>query len=134
MDKLAEQLKQDAGQIEARIGEELDRRIEASLNAIDQERPDAPRTAARPASFWWASSLTGVAAAIAIIVILNSLRPADPTPDVPPTVAANDAWEVPTIHLKTESAMLTEPLRQELENLQSDLKKAEEKVKQDMGL
>ncbi len=30
--------------------------------------------------------------------------------------------------------MLTAPLQQELEDLQSDLKKAEEKVKRDIGL
>jgi hypothetical protein len=30
--------------------------------------------------------------------------------------------------------MLTRPLQQELEDLQSDIKKAEEKVKRDVGL
>lgn len=133
MDKLAEQLKQDAGQIEARVGEELDRRIVASLHAVEQERPEAARPAARPASFWWASSLTGIAAAIVVIVVLNSLESSAPPANTgSPTVAATH--DIPSIQLKTESAMLTEPLRQELEHLQSDLKKAEEKVKQDMGL
>lgn len=133
MDKLAEQLKQDAGRIEARVSDELDRRIEASLHAIEPERPATPRPMARPASFWWASSLTGIAAAIAVIAVLNSLQTTQPVNNTPPPSVAN-TFEVPTIELKTESAMLTEPLRQELEHLQSDLKKAEEKVKQDMGL
>ncbi len=133
MDKLAEQLKQDAGRIDARVSDELDRRIEASLHAIEQERPSTPQPARRPASFWWASSLTGIAAAIAVIAILNALQPSVPVNNTPPPSTAN-IYEVPTIQLKTESAMLTEPLRQELEDLQSDLKKAEEKVKQDMGL
>ena len=133
MDKLAEQLKRDAGQIEARVSDELDRRIEASLRAAEQAQPVAPQRESRPASFWWASSLTGIAAATAVIVILNSLQPSEPVNNTPPPSLAN-TYDVPTIQLRTESAMLTEPLRQELENLQSDLKKAEEKVKQDMGL
>ena len=133
MDKLAEQLKQDAGRIDAPVSEELERRIEASLHAIEQERPDSPRPAPRPASFWWASSLTGIAAAIAVIAILNSLEPSDSTSGTEPT-AVVDNWEPPIIDLKTQPAMLTKPLRQELEDLQSDLKKAEEKVKEDMGL
>ena len=133
MDKLARQLKQDAGRIDARVSEELDRRIEASLHAADQIKPEAPRPKARPASFWWASSLTGIAAAIAVIAILNALQTPTPSNSAPPPQVA-EVYEVPTIQLKTESAMLTEPLRQELENLQSDLKRAEEKVKEDMGL
>lgn len=132
MDKLANQLKQDAGRIDARISDELERRIEASLQAIEPEKSAKSRPEGRPASFWWASGLTGITAAIAVIAILNSLDSA-PVNETPPPSLVN-SYEVPTIRLRTESAMLTEPLRQELENLQSDLKKAEEKVKQDMGL
>jgi hypothetical protein len=40
----------------------------------------------------------------------------------------------PVIDWKTESAMLTQPLQRELEDLRADIKKAEEKVKQDIGL
>ena len=36
--------------------------------------------------------------------------------------------------LNAETAMLTAPLQEELDKLQSDLKKAEEKVKRDIGL
>lgn len=132
MDKLAEQLKKDAALIDARVSDELDRRIEASLHATELERPSPSRPEARPASFWWASSLTGIAAAMVVIVILNSMDGTEPV-ETPPQSIAN-TFEVPRVQLKTESAMLTEPLRQELEDLQSDLKKAEEKVKQDMGL
>ena len=43
--------------------------------------------------------------------------------------------EVPAmIDLNMEAAMLTAPMQQELEALQSDLKKAEERVKRDIGL
>jgi hypothetical protein len=41
---------------------------------------------------------------------------------------------MPTIDWKAESAMLTRPLQRELEDLQADLKKAEEKVKKEIGL
>jgi len=41
---------------------------------------------------------------------------------------------MPSIDLNAETAMLTGPLQQELDRLQSDLKKAEEKVKQEIGL
>ena len=40
----------------------------------------------------------------------------------------------PPIDLNLEAAMLTAPLEAELEALQSDLKKAEEKVRRDIGL
>jgi hypothetical protein len=94
-----------------------------------------PVKQARPASFWWASSLTGVAAAMVVIVIINSQS----QPKVEPVAQIAGTSPVPqvvtpTIDWKTESAMLTRPLQQELEDLQSDLKKAEEKVKRDIGL
>ena len=40
----------------------------------------------------------------------------------------------PPIELNMEAAKLTAPLQQELDALQSDLKKAEEKVRRDIGL
>ena len=49
-----------------------------------------------------------------------------------PTIVAADP--MPLLHLDTEAVKLTEPLQQELEDLQSDLKKAEEKVRRDIGL
>ena len=44
------------------------------------------------------------------------------------------AEESPVLFLEAENVRLTAPLRQELEDLQSDLKKAEEKVRRDIGL
>ncbi len=142
MDKLAEQLKADAERIDVQVSDELDNRIRASLHGTVQERPEPVRAPGRPALFWWASSLTGAAAALAVIAIINShsqpQAPADTTPVAATpdsvTVAITPMPDVPIVDWKTESAMLTEPLRQELENLQSDLKKAEEKVKRDIGL
>jgi len=130
MDKLARQLHDDAQRIDVSVSDELDRRIEASLRAVtpEVEKP-RPIPAARPALFWWASSITGVAAAVAVIAIANWQAPEQPAPS-PVNVAAT----IPVIDLKAETAMLTGPLQQELDRLQSDLKKAEEKVKRDIGL
>jgi hypothetical protein len=41
---------------------------------------------------------------------------------------------IPAIELKAETAMLTGPLQQELDRLESDLRKAEARVKRDIGL
>ena len=128
MDKLAQRLRDDADNINVTISDELDRRIEASLHAVTPvEEKQAPR--ARPPLFWLASTLTGVAAALAVIAIVN-LQEGEETMIEPVTVADT----VPAFDLNVEAAMLTAPLEQELENLQSDLKKAEEKVKRDIGL
>ena len=104
--------------------------MEASLRAVTPEIEDSrPATVARPPLFWWASTITGVAAAVAVIAIANWRAPDQPLP--PPV---NIAAAIPAIELKTETAMLTGPLQQELDRLQSDLKKAEEKVKREIGL
>ena len=53
MDKLAEQLKDDAAQIDAQISDEFDRRMTASLQSVRPEMPDTPRVRQRPAAFWY---------------------------------------------------------------------------------
>ena len=52
------------------ITPELDDRIRASLHSATQETADVPDKR-QPASFWWASSLTGVAATLVIVAIIN---------------------------------------------------------------
>ena len=128
MDKLARQLRDDAERINVSVSDELDQRIQASLRAVT---PATERQAplARPPLFWLASTLTGAAAALAIIAVVNMQETEQPA--VP---AATVADLQPSIELNMEAAMLTAPLQQELEALQSDLKKAEEKVKRDIGL
>jgi len=135
MDKLAKQLKADAALIDVQISDELDRRITASLHGTVLETHEAPQAQQRPALFWWASSLTGVAAALVVIAIVNSRSQVDqPPPAQMAEMSPVTEAVMPTIDWKTESAMLTEPLQRELEDLQSDIKKAEEKVKRDIGL
>jgi len=131
MDKLANRLRHDAENIEATVSDELDRRIRASIAGMTPAT-DQPASAppAHPAGFWWASSLTGIAAAVAVIAIVNSQQDA-PVPEATP---ANIFAAVPTIDLKTETAMMTSPLQQELDALQSDIKKAEKRVRKEIGL
>ena len=131
MDKLASRLRHDADNIDAKVSDELDRRIRASLNGVtpltDQQATTPP---ARPVGFWWASSLTGIAAAVAVIAIVNSQQDAP----VSQATTANIFAAVPTIDLKTETAMMTSPLQQELDALQSDIRKAERRVREEIGL
>ena len=131
MDKLAKRLRDDAARIDVNVSDELDRRIEASLLAVTPELADQrPVTPARPPMFWWASTITGIAAAVAVIAIMNWQAPQQPAADVPLNIVA----VVPEIDLKAEAAVLTNPLRKELDDLESDLKKAEEKVRREIGL
>ncbi len=130
MDKLAKRLRHDAENIDAKVSDELDRRIRASLNGVtpatDRQASTPP---ARPAGFWWASSLTGIAAAVAVIAIINSQQDVP----VPQATPANIFAAVPTIDLKAETAVMTSPLQQELDALQSDIKKAEKLLREEVG-
>jgi hypothetical protein len=131
MDKLANRLRHDAENIDAKVSDELDRRVRASINGMTPATEQPTSTpSSRPAGFWWASSLTGIAAAIAVIAIVNSQQDAP----VPQATPANIFAAVPTINLKTETAMMTSPLQQELDALQSDIKKAERRVREEIGL
>lgn len=136
MDKIAEQLKRDAESIDVEISDELDRRINASLRSVSPEgRPQAPRQ--RPAVFWWASSLTGAAAALVLISVLNARSGREELPSVDhgtSPVAMAETSATPIIEWNAESAMLTSPLRQELNDLQSDIEKARKKAREDIGL
>ena len=132
MDKLAERLRKDAADIHVEVSPELDYRIRASLTGITPEEPSEERPRHSPL-FWWASSLTGLAAAVAVIVIVNLGDPAGPA-SVP--VAANQTQiavpELPALPLKAEQAMSVSPLEQELSDIQSDLEKARQAVSEDV--
>jgi hypothetical protein len=130
MDELANRLRKDADGIEAVVSDELDYRIAASLRTVALQEEVAKVKSKRPATFWLASTLTGIAAAVAVIVIVNSQQTEAPVTATPSNVVA----AVPVIDWKAETAMLTGQLQQELDALQSDIKKAEEKVKADIGL
>lgn len=129
MDKLALQLREDAEKIDAGISPQLDARLTSSLHGVKPEPVRQPQRESKSFSFWWASSLTGVAAAALIIVVAN-LRTPEPVPVAAGTTPA--PLVLPSIEWNIKSAVLTSPLEQEIDNLQSDLKKAEEVVKQDI--
>ena len=129
MDKLAKRLRDDADQIECTVSDELNDRIEASLQGVQVQAAQQPVAQARPASFWWASSLTGVAVAATIIVAVNLQGPQPQSGSTEPTASS---IAVPAIEWNARSAVLTRPLQQEIEDLRSDLEKAEEAVKQDI--
>lgn len=137
MDKLADRLRKDADNIEVAVSDELDHRIAASLRSVTPlQESESIVTSRRSASFWWASSLTGIVTAVAVIIFINSGTSQVPATATPATTTtpASIAAAVPAIDWKAETAMLTGPLQQELDALQSDFKKAERKVKDDIGL
>ncbi|MGY8793805.1 MAG: hypothetical protein ACKVJN_01570, partial [Woeseiales bacterium] len=70
MDDFEKRLKQDANAVNADISSDLRSRIDASLRGVEQIRSETS-TENSQTNLWWVSSLTGLAAAIAIIVMLN---------------------------------------------------------------
>ncbi len=133
MDKLAERLRKDAADIHVDVSPELDNRIRASLTGITPEAPRDERPRHSPL-FWWASSLTGLAAAVAVIVIINTgggpAAPASmPVAATQPDIAVP---ELPALPLRAEQAMSISPLEQELSDIQSDLEKAGKAVREDV--
>lgn len=134
MDKFTRKLREDANRIDAQMSAQLDSRIRASLTGIEPESL-RQRDRKRPAWFWLASSLTGVAAALGVIAVLNMLEPDEPAA-VPRAAIERPAQPValPALDLDVRAAMLADPLAQELEDLQADLKKAEELVRGDVRI
>lgn len=133
MDKLGERLREDAERIPADVSDELSARIEASTRAT--VRAEMP--ARRPGfgfSLWWISSLTGAAAAITVIALVNRGDGEAPPTEMPIAAVVPDT----VLHLQSEfplraeTAVLTEPLEEELEKLKADLEKARDNVEADL--
>jgi hypothetical protein len=135
MDKFANRLRDDAAKLDAEISPQLDNRIQASLTAIEPEAARQRKPGRRVVSFWLASSLTGVAAALAVIAVLNLVDRNEPEM-IPRTVAENTVQpiDVPALDLDVKAATLAGPLAQELEDLQADLRKAEEVMRGDVRI
>ncbi len=129
MDKLARQLREDAANIKVEVSAELDDRIRASLEAVTPERPPERTEPTRSRSMWWASSLTGIAAAAAVIVLINLNQPTPPA-----AVIDTQITSLFQPQLIIDPAVMTAPLQKELEDLEADLRKAEEAVRKDIGL
>jgi hypothetical protein len=141
MDELKNRLKQDADDIQANTSPELQARIDASLHAARETKSVTSTPMARPKSLWLISSITGLTAAILVILLMNWNQPVEQ--EAPDISASNEApihsvtlpenWYVgDDFLLNVESADLTRSLEEELINLQSDLEKAKENVERDM--
>ncbi len=135
MDKLERQLKEDAGLIKAELSPELRERIRASLESIRPE-DQAPRKAQLPGTnLWWASSLTGLAAAALVIVLVNWTSTTDPIQEQPLSATPGTILSIQSgFPLNVETAEWATPLEEELKNLQSDLERARENVERDLRL
>lgn len=136
MDEFEKRLKQDAAAVEASVSPQLRGRIDASLRGT--ERAHTAAVEKRPVSrLWWASSLTGLAATIAIIVLVNLGRDASVPVEAPvaelPTVPDTglDLPMIPT-DLDLQSADFAGPLQEELLKLQADIEKARNSVREDI--
>ena len=141
MDELKARLIEDAGEIEAVVSPELQRRIDASLHAARETRSVAGGRPAKRNSLWLISSLTGLTAAALVILVISWNQPPETVPQVQVAdqqleVTDNallDGWNITGgLSLNIESADLTRSLEDELVNLQSDLEKARENVEQDI--
>ena len=134
MDKLERQLKEDAQAIRAEISPQLAARLNASIYAA------GPRARSRPGkrstfAWWWLSSLSGVAVAFVLIVILNSSDAPVPADVVATPVATETSAITPPlveVPLDVRTAEFAEPLADELDNLKSDIEKAREKLGEDL--
>ncbi len=135
MDKLERRLKEDAGLIKVDLAPELQERIRASLEST-QPAKQAPRAIKTPGtSLWWASSLTGLAAAALLIVVINWNGGVEPVEEVADAAPPGITWSIQSgFPLNAETAEWTAPLEEELRNLQSDLEKARESVERDLRL
>lgn len=138
MDEFEKRLKRDADAIEAAVSPELKARIDASLQSVEPVRQARRQPAA--VRLWWASSLTGLAAALIVIVLVNWSRPGEDVSPVETTAALPTEVEMrtePAIPIGPEmldirTADFTSPLEEELINLRSDFEKARESVAEDL--
>ena len=133
MDEFEKRLKEDAAAIRAEVSPELKARIDASLRGVEPIRP-VRDTKPSGAGFWWASSLTGVAAAVLVIVLVNLNAPAPAPVEQVAEITVPEVTETPLLApmLDVRTAEFTSPLEEELVKLQSDLEKARETVRKDL--
>lgn len=131
MDEFGRQLKHDAERIDVAVDPERAKRIEASLAAAER-RPAVEAARPRSRTFHVASALTGVAAAAVLVAVL---LPGADEREEPPAATPAYAGQLPNpIPLELRQADLTDPLKQELERLESDARKVREKLERDLGV
>ncbi len=134
MDKLEQQLQQDAEEIRPILAPEVSARLMARIKDTQQAGSRDERHGSG-ISWWLASSLTGVAAAAVVLAVmsLNSeMSPQQPAGEfVAQTVPKELAEFDNRLPLRLENVVMTTPLEEELQNLESDLEKAREAVRRE---
>ncbi len=136
MDKFEQRLKRDADNIRAEITPDLRERVDASIRGTQRIKP-VPDATSPGINLWWTSSLTGLAAAVIVIVLINWNRPvAEPVPvepvahrTVPRAIDELQGFSPPRL-IKT--AEFTTPLEEELARLQADIERARATVRKDI--
>ncbi len=133
MDEFENRLKRDAEDIQAAVSPELRTRIDASLRATEQIRP-VPDSRTPAMNLWWTSSLTGLAAAIVVLVLINWNRPTTELAPVESIASVpDDSSEIPGLYRpQIKTAEFTNPLEEELVKLQADIERARQNVKEDI--
>lgn len=136
MDRLKGRLKADAERIEANFSPEFDARLDAAMHSASQIHSVPDDGAEKPVRWTWASVLTGLATA-ALVVVLMNWRHEEAVPDaIDPPVARTvpDFSEQTGLNfpMEMQTAVMTDPLEEELESLKEDLEKARESVERDL--
>lgn len=140
MDEFEKRLKDDAAAIRVTASPELERRIEASLRDTRQVMPVGPEPRQQVSRLWWASSLTGLATAAAVILLVNWDRPTAPAMSsqvgdetvATRTVPAYVEQLQQRIPLDARTAEFEAPLEEEMLRLKSDLEKARRTLAKDI--
>ena len=139
MDDFEKSLKRDAEQIRIEPSSELQLRIDASLRAAREIGP-AKQRSTPSTTFWLISSLTGLATA-ALVLLLIEWQPEDLVPPADTVAGVEEPirfvilpedWMTGEFPLNVKPADLTRSLEQELIDLQADLERARENVEQDV--
>jgi hypothetical protein len=136
MDKLRKRLQDDAADVEASVSPQLREGIDASLRAAERRNGPGerhPAAISRARAFRWSGGLLGVAAAAALVAVLNR-PPADPQRLRPPETLPYTAKLPNPIPPQLRPAELTDPLQDELANLRADLRKVQKTVERDLGV
>jgi hypothetical protein len=130
MDELERRLREDATRIHAEVPADLQKRIGQSLQSA---RPMSPPRRDFSWPLWLAASVTGAAAAVVAIVLVNV---ANEVPESADSAAYSVPQYVNELHLalplRATTADLTAPLEEEMKNLRADLERARENVEEDL--
>lgn len=138
MDEFEKRLKQDAADIKAEVSPQLQARIAAAVHSAGRDVQRNPRSAS-VSNIWWASSLTGLAAAVIVIVLMN-LNQTGVEQQTPPTTVATTVPDhreylaelQENLPLRTETVEFSQGLDEEWQRLQADLAKARQSISRDV--